>query len=249
MKMARSDEHPEVVMLRRLSTWHRDQDAEARRDLAAKHQHLSEVAAVLEEAYHKLRPPYQRLRIGRVGEVASLLTLGVAEVVVADTVVQSLGFTATATNLVAVAVGGTATGLAWLVGHEWAVAHDPQAAAAGRRGWLRAAGTAAAAFLAANLGVRIYYGVLAEQAGHLGSGLVAPVLSGVLLTVVTAALMVVAAFITAHAESGKEAHLRARLRRVRAELRSLENRVGVPSLATARNGSHASAEDGTAPAA
>jgi hypothetical protein len=40
--------------------------------------------------------------------------------------------------------------------------------------------------------VRIYYGLLAEQAGHLGSGLVAPVLSGVLLTVVTAALMVVA---------------------------------------------------------
>ena len=54
----------------------------------------------------------------------------------------------------------------------------------------------------------------------------APLLSGVLLTAVTVALMVVAAFVTAHAETGKEAELRNRLRRVRSELQMLDNGVG-----------------------
>ncbi len=66
----------------------------------------------------------------------------------------------------------------------------------------------ASAFLAANLAVRVYYGLLAEQANQLGNSLAAPLLSGALLTAVTAALMVVAAFVTAHAETGKEAELR-----------------------------------------
>ena len=140
-------------------------------------------------------------------EVASLAVLGAAEVVVAGTVVQALGLTATATDLVAVGVGGAATGLAWLTGHEWAISRDPQAAAEGRRGWLRAALGTAGVFLAANLGVRVYYGALSEQASNLGSGLVAPLLSGLLLTTVTAALMVVAAFVSAHAETAKESEL------------------------------------------
>ena len=106
----------------------------------------------------------------------SLLT--VAEIVVAQTVVQALGLSAIATDLVAVVVGVTATGLAWLVGHEWIVAHDPQAIAAGRPGWLGLAKVATAAFLVANLAVRVFYGILAEQADHLGNGLVAPLLAG-----------------------------------------------------------------------
>jgi hypothetical protein len=246
MKVPTPDEHPEVVMLGRMSARHRNKEADARRGLAARRRHLLEIAAVLEEAYDEIRPAYQRIRIGRPAEVASLLILGAAETVVAGTVVQSLGLTATATDLVAVAVGGVATGLAWLGGHEWALAHDPQAAAAGRRGWMRLAVGMTAAFLAANLGVRIFYGVLAEQANRLGNGLLTPLLSGVLLTSVTAALMVVAAFVTAHAESVKEAQLRVRLRRVRAELRSLDNRVGVVEPAT-REGP--AAESGSSSAA
>jgi hypothetical protein len=123
-------------------------------------------------------------------------------------------------------VGAAATGLAWLVGHEWAVAHDPQAVAAGRRGWLGIAAATAGAFLIANLAVRVYYGLLAEQANQLGSSLLASVLAGSLLTAVTAALMLVAAFVTAHAETGKEAELRNRLRRIRSEIHTLDNRVG-----------------------
>lgn len=160
-------------------------------------------------------------------ELTVLLILTIAEVVVAETVVQALGLSATSTDLVAVVVGGAATGLAWLVGHEWAVAHDPQAAAAGRRSWLRPATVVAGAFLVANLAVRVYYGLLAAQANHLGAGLVAPLLSGSLLTAVTAALMVVAAFVTAHAETAKEAELRKQLSQVRSELSALDNRVGV----------------------
>jgi hypothetical protein len=226
-EMAEHGERPEVASLGRLSSRHRSRVADARRSLTIRRSELAEDAAALEEALDDLSPPYQRYRISRRAEVTSLLTLGVAEIVVADTVVQALGLTATATDLVAVAVGGAATGLAWLAGHEWAVSHDPQAAAAGQRGWRRLAVATAGSFLAVNLGVRVRYGLLAEQAGHLGSGLVAPLLSGALLTAVTAALMVVAAFVSAHAETAKEAELRVRLSRVRAELRSLEGRVGV----------------------
>jgi len=82
------------------------------------------------------------------------------------------------------------------------------------------------------LGVRIYYGVLAEQVGRLSSSLVAPVLSGGLLTAVTAALMVVAAFISAHAENRKEAQLRIRLKRLRAQMRGLAHRAGVMKSAS-----------------
>jgi len=58
--------------------------------------------------------------------------------------------------------------------------------------------------------------------------------------------MVVAAFVIAHAESVKEAQLRVRLRRVRAELRSLDNRVGVVEPVT-REGP--AAESGSSSAA
>jgi hypothetical protein len=152
--------------------------------------------------------------------------LTIAEVVVAETVVQALGLGAMATYLVAAVVGTAATGLAWLVGHEWAVARDPQAVAAGRRGWLGIAAATAGAFLAANLAVRVYYGLLAEQADYQGNGLVAPLLSGWLLTTVTAALMVVVAFVAARAETAKEAELRNRLRRVRREMHVLDRHVG-----------------------
>jgi len=225
--MAMRDEHPEVVSPRRMSSRHTGRLTDARRSLASWRREQAKVAAALEEALDGIRSPYQRYRISRRAELTSLLAVGIAEVVVADTVVQALGLTATATDLVAVAVGGAATGLAWLVGHEWAVSRDPQAVVAGQRGWLRLAAATVGTFLAANLGVRVYYGLLAEQAGRLGSGLVAPLLSGALFTAVTAALMVVAAFVTAHAETGKEAELRARLRRVRSRLRSVDDRMGV----------------------
>jgi uncharacterized integral membrane protein len=231
-----SDQHPVAASLRRESSRHSDRVATARRDLALHHRDLTERAASLQETLDEIRPPFQRYRISRRMEMWSLTALGVAEVVVADTVVQALALTPIATELVAVGVGGAATGLAWLVGHEWAISHDPQAAAAGRRGWLRLAGVTAGVFLAANLGVRIYYGILAEQANQLGNGFVAPLLSGVLLTVVTGALMVVAAFVSAHAETGKEAQLRKELSRTRAELRSLENRIGVLRASPARSG-------------
>jgi hypothetical protein len=106
----------------------------------------------------------------------------------------------------------------------------------------------AGAFLAANLGVRIYYGVLAEQASDLGGGIAAPLLSGLLLTVITAALMVVAAFVSAHAETAKESHLRRKLSRIRAELRSLE-RVGARRAGAARGGERPTTEEETPPAA
>jgi hypothetical protein len=241
-------EHPEVTSLRRLSSRHRDREADAQRGLAARYYYDLRCAAALEEALDEIRPPYQRYRISRRLEMTSLAILGAAEVVVADTVVQSLGFTATATDLVAVAVGATATGLAWLVGHEWAIAHDPQAAAAGRRGWLGLASVTAGVFLTTNLGVRTYYGILAEQVNRPGSSLVPPLLSGGLLTVVTAALMVVTAFISAHAETSKEAQLRSRLKRLRAEMRGLANRVGVLESASAGE-LPAIARDRTPPAA
>ncbi len=225
--MSASNEPPEVAKLQRTATRHISRVAAARRGLAARRSELAKLAAALEEALEELTLPYQRYLIHRWLELAVLLVLTVAEIVVAETVVQALGLSATSTELVAVVVGGAATGLAWLVGHEWAVAHDPQAIAAGRRSWLGAAVTLAGVFLAANLAVRVYYGLLAEQASHLGTGLVAPLLAGTLLTAVTAALMVVAAFVTAHAETAKEAELRRRLHLVRRELGALGHYAGI----------------------
>jgi hypothetical protein len=224
--MSAPDEHPEVATLERTATRHISRLAAARRGLAVRRGELAKLAAALEDVLDELTPPYMRYRIRRWLELIVLLMLTIAEIVVAETVVQALGLSATSTDLVALVVGAAATGLAWLVGHEWVVGRDPQAAAVGRRGWLSLAVAIAGAFLVANLAVRVYYGFLAEQADHLGNGLMAPVLAGSLLTVVTAALMVVAAFVTAHAETGKEAALRNQLRRVRDELRILDHRFG-----------------------
>jgi len=199
----------------------------ARAILALRRGELRELVAALEEALDQVIVPYLRYRIQRWMELTSLLIIGIGEVLVAQTVVQAVGLTAVSTDLVALVVGGAATGLAWLSGHEWALGHDPRAVAAGRRGWLTASVAAARAFLMANLGVRIYYGLLAAQVDGLKSGPVPPLLAGALLTTVTAALMVVAAFITAHSETSKEAELRTRLRRARKELASLEKRLGV----------------------
>ena len=179
----------------------------------------------LEEALEEITPPYLRYQICRWLELLVLLLLP-GRGVVAQTVVQALGLTATVTDLVAVVVGVTATGLAWLLGHEWVVAHDPEAIAAGRPGWLGPAKLAIAVFLVANLAVRVYYGLLAEQVDQLGNGIVAPLLAGVLLTIVTAALMMVAAFVTAHAETAREAELRRRLRAARRELSQLDKLLG-----------------------
>jgi hypothetical protein len=225
--MSVPNEHPEVTKLRRIASRHISGAAAARRGLAARRSELVKLAAALEEALDQIVPAYQRHRIRRWLELAALVALTFAEIIVAETVVQALGLSAIDTVLVAVVVGVTATGLAWLVGQEWALTHDPQAMAAGRRSWLGVASGTAGAFLVANLAVRIYYGLLAEQASHLGAGLVAPLLAGSLLTAVTAALMVVAAFITAHAETAKEADLRKRLRQVRRELAALDGRAGL----------------------
>jgi hypothetical protein len=203
--------------------------AAAWRGLAARRSELAKLEAALVETLDEITQPYQRYRIRRWLELAMLLILTVAEVVVAETVVQALGLSPMSTDMVAVVVGAAATGLAWLVGHEWAITHDSQAMAAGRRSWLGTAAATAGVFLLANLAVRVYFGLLDEEANHLGSGLVAPLLAGTLLTAVTAALMLVAAFVTAHAETSKEAELRKRLRQVRRELRVLDKRVGVDS--------------------
>ena len=233
--MATRDENAEVAWLERLASRRKAKLAEARSGLALRYQEVTRHVAALEEALDDIRSPHHRYRITRWIELSCLAVLCVAEIVVANTVVQALGLTAIATGLVAVVVGGAATGLAWLLGHEWAVSRDPHAAAAGRRGWLRLTVFTAGLFLVINLGVRIYYGVLAEQAGGLGGGLIAPMLSGFLLTIVTMALIVIAAFITAHSETAEEAQLRARLKRLRAELHSLEDRVGIlqPGVVTA----------------
>lgn len=247
--MITPDEHPVIRSLRRQASRHSSRMADARRELTAVYNDDIEQAAALEEALDEISPPHQRSPITRSTEVLSILALGAGEVVVADTVVQALGLTATATGLVAVGVGGAATGLAWLTGHEWAVSHDPRAAVTGYRGWLRVALASAGAFLAANLGVRVYYGLLAEEASHLGSSLVPPLLSGLLLTVVTAVLMVVAAFVSSHAETGKERRLRCQLNRTRARLRSLETRVGVLRSVQPRSGSPEPAGEPASPAA
>lgn len=223
--MPTPNEHPEVANLKETATRHITKVATARRGLAIRRSELTQLMGALEKAIDAITSPYSRYRIRRWQELTVLLLLTIAEVVVAETVVQALGLSATATDLVAVVVGAAATGLAWLIGHEWAVGQDPQALAAGRRGWLGIVGATAAAFLVANLGVRVYYGLLDEQANHLGSSLLAPLLTGSLLTAVTAALMVVAAFVTAHAETAKEADLRNRLRQVRSELHLLDSRT------------------------
>jgi hypothetical protein len=233
--MPTSNEHPEVAKLRRIATRHITRVVAARRGLAVRRSEQAKLAAALEEALDQIVPPYQRYRIRRWLEVAALLTLTAAEIIVAETVVQALGLNATSTVLVAVVVGVSATGLAWLIGHEWALAHDPQAMAAVRRSWLGLATATAGAFLVANLAVRVYYGLLAEQAGHLGTGLVAPLLAGCLLTAVTAALVVVAAFVTAHAETAKEAELRRRLHQVRRELTALNGHAEVVEASPAKH--------------
>src|SRR5216683_1390181 len=129
--MPAPNEHPEVVNLNKTATRHLTNIAAARRGLAARRGELAKLAAALEEALEEVTPSYLRYRIRRWLELTMLLMLTVAEIVVAETVVQALGLSAMATYLVAVVVGAAATGLAWLVGHEWAVAHDPQAVAAG----------------------------------------------------------------------------------------------------------------------
>jgi hypothetical protein len=220
--VSRASENAEVMMLQRTAARHSSRVAAARQSLAARHSELAKLAAALEESLDEIRPPHQRYRIGRRLEMTILLIITAAEAVVAATVVQTLGLSAVFTALAAVVVGGAATGLAWLAGHEWAVAHDPQAAANGRRGWLAAARVTVGAFLAANLAARVYHGLVTGQAAHLGSSIAASLLAGLLLTAVTAALMVVAAFVTAHAETGKEAELRARLRQVHNELRHIK---------------------------
>lgn len=225
--MPASDEYPEVARLQRIARRHISWSAAARRGLAVRRSELAKLVAALEETLDEITPPYHRYRLRRWLELTVLLILTVAEVIVAQTVVQALGLSATSTDLVAVVVGGAATGLAWLVGHEWAVAHDPQAIAAGRRSWLGAAVATTGVFLAVNLAVRVYYTLLAEQVDGLGTGLVAPLVSGSLLTVITAALITVSAFITAHAETVKEAELRRRLRKARRELGALDSRIGV----------------------
>jgi hypothetical protein len=220
-------ENAEVAWLERLAARRRAKLANVRSGLALRYQEVRRHVAALEEALSDIRSPYHRYRIARWMELTCLGVLCMAEIVVANTVVQALALTAIATGLVAVVVGGAATGLAWLLGHEWAVSHDPHAAEAGRRGWLRLTVITAGLFLVINLAVRIYYGVLDEQAAGISGGLIAPVLSGLLLTVVTMALIVIAAFITAHSETAEEAQLRGQLRRLRAELRSLEDRAGI----------------------
>ena len=247
MRIPATDQHPEITSLKQQASRHVNRDTAARRVLASEYGVQAEMYATIEDTLDQITP-YQRLRITRWLEAASLTVLGTAEVVVAETVVQALALTATATNLVAVAVGGAATGLAWMDGHEWANSRDPQMAVAGQRGWFRIAMGASVAFLVANLGVRIYYGVLEEEADHLGNSLVSPLLSGLLFTTVTAALMVVAAFVSAHAETAKQAQLRARLRRVRARLRSLK-RAGASHLRPARDDLRFIKEEGTPPAA
>jgi hypothetical protein len=141
--------HEPTAKLQRIAERHISTMAAARRALAAHRSKLAKLADALEEALDQIVPPYLRYRIRRWQELIALLLLTVAEVVVAETVVQALGLTATATDLVAVVAGAAATGLAWLVGHEWALAHDPQAMAAGRRSWLGMATATAAVFLAA----------------------------------------------------------------------------------------------------
>jgi hypothetical protein len=242
--MAIRDENAEVAWLERLASRRKARLAEARGGLALRYQQVIRLIAAFEEALADIRSPHHRYWISRWMELICLAVLSIAEIVVANTVVQALGLTAIATVLVAVVVGGAATGLAWLLGHEWAVSRDPHAAVAGRRGWLRLTIITVGLFLMVNLGVRIYYGVLAEQAAGLGSGLIAPVLSGFLLTIVTMALILIAAFITAHSETAEEAQLRARLKRLRAELRSLEDRVGVLQPGTVTTDPKAIAKEG-----
>jgi hypothetical protein len=220
-------EHPEIANLNGTTNRRITKEAAARRGLASRRSQLAQLVGALEKALDAVTPPWRRYRIRRWLELTVLLLLTIAEVVVAETVVQALGLSATATDLVALVVGAAATGLAWLIGHEWAVGQDPQAVAAGRRGWLRITGVTAGTFLIANLAMRVYYGFLDEQASHLGSSLLAPLLAGSLLTAVTATLMVVAAFVTAHAETSEERELRNRLRQARSELQLLDSRVGV----------------------
>ena len=246
-KIGTSNPNPEITAIKRQAQRHVGSYANARRDLAVQCADQVEHRAALEDALDEIRSSHQGHGIRRWVEMGSLAVLGAAEVVVAENVVQALGLTATNTRLVAVAVGGSATALAWLAGHEWAMSRDPRVVLAGRRGWLRLATAASGTFLAANLGVRIYYGFLTEKVNHYGNGLVAPVLSGLLLTAVTAALMIVAAYVSAHAESPKVAHIRARIRQARRAIRPLQD-AGAPRI-TGRDGLRPVADEERPPAA
>ncbi len=197
--MPTPNEHPDAALHQSTTVRQISKRAAARRWLVARRNELLKLVPGLEEALDEFTLPYLRYRIRRWQEVAMLLTLTIAEIEVAETVVQALGLSPMTTELIAVVIGGAATGLAWLIGHESAVAQDPQALAAGRRSWLGVAVAIAGVVLLANLAVRVYYGLLDEEAHNLGSGLVTPLLAGTLLTAVTAALMLVAAFVTAHA--------------------------------------------------
>lgn len=246
-KLQSNNANPNIVAVKRQTLRHLGRKKAAQRYLAEDYAAQSDYAAAIEDALDEVTSS-RRLRISRWVEAISLLLLGIAEIAVAQNVVQAVGLTANATRLVAIAVGATATALAWLAGHEWATARDPEEVVAGRRGWLKLAVVACIAFILANLGVRIYYGVLENEVHRYASGLTAPVLSGLLLTTVTAALMIVAAFISAHAETASEADLRARLRRVRRVLRSLE-RAGVAKIGTSRGGLRSVSNEEAPPAA
>jgi hypothetical protein len=146
-----------------------------------------------------------------------LLILTAAETVVAGTLLSALGLSATLTSLAAVAVGASATGLAWLVGHEWGAIAAHGRFPPRRRIWLDLAEVGAGVFLAVNLGARMYYGL------RDGPGLLAPMFTGLLLTAATVALMAASVIVAGHAETSEEAELRARLRRVRNELHRIED--------------------------
>ena len=89
--MAANHENPAVTALRRQSSRYAARVADARRNVAAAYRDRVERIAALEEALDEIRPSYQRYWISRRLEVASLVILGGAEVVVAGTVVQALG--------------------------------------------------------------------------------------------------------------------------------------------------------------
>src|SRR5260370_40801960 len=116
--MSARNGHPEGARLKRPPPRPISKVAAALRSLAARRAELAKLAAALEDALDEITPPPLRSRIRRWLELTVLLILTVGEVVVAETVVQALGLSAASTERVAVVVGGAATGLAWLGGHE-----------------------------------------------------------------------------------------------------------------------------------
>ena len=102
--MPTPNEHPEVANLKETATRHITKVATARRGLAIRRSELTQLMGALEKAIDAITSPYSRYRIRRWQELTVLLLLTIAEVVVAETVVQALGLSATATDLVAVAL-------------------------------------------------------------------------------------------------------------------------------------------------